>query len=151
MNDYVYYCCTKVGRVFPLVVVSLLSNAEFRPNDHREDAPHFRTVKFFDFLNVNKHYWAHSMYFLIYLNRFWTALIPSKIFLPSKTVSFQFLVQFFFMRIRPRSTKILKMFKSSRLGMFHNVCVIFMSFFFITNGVFRLKWPLRNGSNIRLW
>ena len=29
----------KVG--FPMVVVSILPHAEIRPNDHREDAPHF--------------------------------------------------------------------------------------------------------------
>ena len=32
---------TKVGCVFPMVVVSILPHAEFGPNDHREDAPHF--------------------------------------------------------------------------------------------------------------
>ena len=32
---------TKVGCVFPMVVVSLLLHAEFGPNDHRKDAPHF--------------------------------------------------------------------------------------------------------------
>ena len=31
----------KLGRVFPMVVVSILPHAEFGPNDHREDAPHF--------------------------------------------------------------------------------------------------------------
>ena len=31
----------KVGYVFPMVVVSILLRAEFGPNDHREDAPHF--------------------------------------------------------------------------------------------------------------
>ena len=31
----------KVGCVFPMVVVSILPHAEFGPNDHREDAPHF--------------------------------------------------------------------------------------------------------------
>ena len=32
---------SKEGRVFPLVVVSILPHAEFEPNDHREDAAHF--------------------------------------------------------------------------------------------------------------
>ena len=32
----------KVERVFPMVVVSILPHAEFGPNDHREDAPHFK-------------------------------------------------------------------------------------------------------------
>ena len=32
----------KVGCVFPMVVVSILLHAEFGPNDHREDASHFR-------------------------------------------------------------------------------------------------------------
>ena len=32
---------SKVGCVFLMVVVSLLPNAEFGRNDHREDAPHF--------------------------------------------------------------------------------------------------------------
>jgi len=31
----------EVGRVFPMVVVSILPQAEFRPNDRRKDAPHF--------------------------------------------------------------------------------------------------------------
>jgi len=31
----------KVGSVFPMVVVSILLHAEFGPNDHSEDAPHF--------------------------------------------------------------------------------------------------------------
>ena len=32
----------KVGCGFPMIVVSILSNAEFGPNDHREDASHFK-------------------------------------------------------------------------------------------------------------
>ena len=32
---------TKVGRVFPMVVFSILPHAEFGRNDHREDTPHF--------------------------------------------------------------------------------------------------------------
>ena len=31
----------KVGCVFAMVVVSILPQAEFGPNDHRQDAPHF--------------------------------------------------------------------------------------------------------------
>ena len=31
----------KVGRVFPMVVVSILSHKEFGPNDHRKGSPHF--------------------------------------------------------------------------------------------------------------
>ena len=31
----------EVGRVFPMVVVSILPQAEFRSNDHRKDAPHY--------------------------------------------------------------------------------------------------------------
>ena len=31
----------KMGRVFPMVVVSIPPHAVFGPNDHREDAPHF--------------------------------------------------------------------------------------------------------------
>ena len=30
----------KVGRVFSMVIVSILPHAGFGPNDHREDAPH---------------------------------------------------------------------------------------------------------------
>ena len=30
---------SKVGCVFPMVIVSILSQAEFGPNDHRVDAP----------------------------------------------------------------------------------------------------------------
>ena len=32
---------SKVGCVFPMVIASILPHAEFGPNDHREDAPHF--------------------------------------------------------------------------------------------------------------
>ena len=35
----------KVGCVFPMVGVSLLPDAEFGSNDHREDAPHFNLRK----------------------------------------------------------------------------------------------------------
>jgi len=31
----------KVEFVVPMIVVSILPHAEFGPNDHREDAPHF--------------------------------------------------------------------------------------------------------------
>ena len=31
----------KGGCVFPVAIVSMLPHAEFGPNDHREDAPHF--------------------------------------------------------------------------------------------------------------
>ena len=47
MND-----SSKVGCVFPMVVVSILPHAEFGPNDHREDAPHFTN----DDLN-----WGHRL------------------------------------------------------------------------------------------
>ena len=33
-----------MGCVFPMVVVSKLPHAEFGPNDHREDTPHFMMV-----------------------------------------------------------------------------------------------------------
>ena len=33
---------SKVGCVFPMVVVSILPHAEFGQNDHREHTPHFR-------------------------------------------------------------------------------------------------------------
>ena len=33
---------SKVGGVFPMVVASKLAHAEFGPNDHREDVPHFK-------------------------------------------------------------------------------------------------------------
>ena len=36
---------SKVGRVFPIVVVSILPHAEFGPNDLRKDAPHFTRIK----------------------------------------------------------------------------------------------------------
>ena len=35
------YQHTKVGCVYPMVVVSILPHAEFEPNDHQEDAYHF--------------------------------------------------------------------------------------------------------------
>ena len=35
------YTCYKEGCVFPVVVVPMLSHAEFGPNDHQEDASHF--------------------------------------------------------------------------------------------------------------
>ena len=34
-----------VGRFFPMIVVFILSDAEFGPNDHREDALHFTSNK----------------------------------------------------------------------------------------------------------
>ena len=37
---------SKVGCVFPMVVVSILPHAEFGPNDHRKDALHFNTEKY---------------------------------------------------------------------------------------------------------
>ena len=33
---------TKVRCVFPIVIVPILPQAKFGPNDHREDVPHFR-------------------------------------------------------------------------------------------------------------
>ena len=36
----------KVGCVLPMVVASILLHAEFGPNDHREEAPHFNTDKY---------------------------------------------------------------------------------------------------------
>ena len=33
----------KVGCVFPMVIIPILPQAEFGPDDHREDALHFRT------------------------------------------------------------------------------------------------------------
>ena len=35
----------ELERFFPMVVVSILPHAEFGPNDHREDAPHFTYVQ----------------------------------------------------------------------------------------------------------
>ena len=35
---------TKVGCVFPMVAVSMLPRVEVRRNDHREDAPHFKST-----------------------------------------------------------------------------------------------------------
>ena len=37
------YLWIKVVCVFPMVVTSMLLHAEFGPNGHREDAPHFRS------------------------------------------------------------------------------------------------------------
>ena len=34
---------SKEGCVFPMVFISLLLHAEFGQNDHREDAPYFRS------------------------------------------------------------------------------------------------------------
>ena len=42
MNNHYLYI--KVGCVFAMVIVSILPHAEFRRNDHREDAPHFNFV-----------------------------------------------------------------------------------------------------------
>jgi len=36
-----YHLVSKVSCVFPMVVVPLLPHAEFGPNDHQEDTPHF--------------------------------------------------------------------------------------------------------------
>ena len=33
----------KVGCVYPMVIIPILPQAEIGPDDHREDAPHFRT------------------------------------------------------------------------------------------------------------
>ena len=41
----------KVGCVFPMVVVSILPNAEIGPNDHGEDAPHFIFSEIFSLLD----------------------------------------------------------------------------------------------------
>ena len=35
----------KVVCVFPMVIISILPHAEFGPNDHREDEPHFNTCQ----------------------------------------------------------------------------------------------------------
>ena len=43
IDFHAHFMNCKVGRVFPMVVVSILPHAEFGPNDHREDAPHFIT------------------------------------------------------------------------------------------------------------
>ena len=40
-SQTIFNYCSKVGCVFPMVVVSILPHAEFGPNDHREDASHF--------------------------------------------------------------------------------------------------------------
>ena len=45
-----YEIASKVGCVFPMVIIptvyfpKVLPQAEFGPNDHREDAPHFRNL-----------------------------------------------------------------------------------------------------------
>ena len=38
---YIEVCCSKVGCVFLMVVVSMLPHAEIGRNDHPEGAPHF--------------------------------------------------------------------------------------------------------------
>ena len=43
INSYTVNSC-KVGCVFPMVVVPILPHADFGPNDHRENTPHFSTV-----------------------------------------------------------------------------------------------------------
>ena len=35
---------SKVGCVFPLIIIPILPQAEFGPNDHQEDAPHFINI-----------------------------------------------------------------------------------------------------------
>ena len=35
---------TKLGCIFPMVIVSILPHTEFGPNDHWEDAPHFKIL-----------------------------------------------------------------------------------------------------------
>ena len=37
---------SKVGCVFPMVVVSILPHAEFEPNDHQKDTPDFSKERF---------------------------------------------------------------------------------------------------------
>ena len=56
---------SKLGRVVRMVVDSILPHGEFGPNDHRKDAPPFRTFKtitqFFDFLSI-KQKWRLKSY-----------------------------------------------------------------------------------------
>ena len=49
LNLIVPCLCTKVGSVFSVLVVSQLHHADFGPNDHREDAPHFIQCHFQSF------------------------------------------------------------------------------------------------------
>ena len=42
LNWEIVYIYHKVGCVFPMIIVSILPQAEIGPNDHREDASHFR-------------------------------------------------------------------------------------------------------------
>ena len=49
---------SKVGCVFSMIVVSLLLHAEFRRNDHREDAPHFTLSLISNFLDFKKTYFC---------------------------------------------------------------------------------------------
>ena len=51
LNDHVLHCNHKVGCVFPIVIVSMLPQAEFGPNDHWEHANHF-TILFSPFILV---------------------------------------------------------------------------------------------------
>ena len=44
----------KVGCVFPKVVVSILPNVEFGPNDHLEDAPHFIWLQTFILITIKE-------------------------------------------------------------------------------------------------
>ena len=41
-EDLISLLICKVGCVVVMVVVSILPHAEFGPNDHRQDAPHFK-------------------------------------------------------------------------------------------------------------
>ena len=52
----------KVGCAYPMVVVSIAPYAGFGPNDHREDAPHFKNLlkivnKNFDFHFLHAIFW----------------------------------------------------------------------------------------------
>ena len=40
IHETLYLYC-KVGCAYPMVAISIVPQAEFGPNDYREDAPHF--------------------------------------------------------------------------------------------------------------
>ena len=53
LNEFQDFPAFKVGCIFPMVVVYLLPQAEFGRNDHREDAPHFKSWGILELIQIS--------------------------------------------------------------------------------------------------
>ena len=58
----------KVGCVFPMVIVSILPHAEFGPNDHRENPPHFICVTLDSYFILEKQFFEKIVFFNLGIN-----------------------------------------------------------------------------------